>query len=126
MCLASLVEVTMDKVHDKLHVWGTEVDNRTREQASRAATLPFVPGHVALMPDAHVGIGATVGSVIPTEGAIVPSFAGVDLRHAGGAMPLTLMSHRGTGSHCRLLRALGQRAGETPGVILSPSAPEVS
>lgn len=69
----------MDKVHDKLLVWGTEVDNRTREQASRAARLPFVPGHVALMPDAHVGIGATVGSVIPTEGAIVPSFAGVDL-----------------------------------------------
>jgi tRNA-splicing ligase RtcB (3'-phosphate/5'-hydroxy nucleic acid ligase) len=69
----------MDKVHDKLPAWGTEVDNRTREQASRAATLPFVPGHVALMPDAHVGIGATVGSVIPTEGAIVPSFAGVDL-----------------------------------------------
>ncbi|HEX3956263.1 MAG TPA: RtcB family protein [Trebonia sp.] len=69
----------MDKVHDKLLVWGTEVDNRTREQASRAARLPFVAGHVALMPDAHVGIGATVGSVIPTEGAIVPSFAGVDL-----------------------------------------------
>jgi tRNA-splicing ligase RtcB (3'-phosphate/5'-hydroxy nucleic acid ligase) len=69
----------MDKVHDKLLVWGTEVDYQTREQASRAARLPFVPGHVALMPDAHVGIGATVGSVIPTEGAIVPSFAGVDL-----------------------------------------------
>ena len=43
----------MDKVHDKLLVWGTEVDNRTREQASRAARLPFVPGHVALMPDAQ-------------------------------------------------------------------------
>lgn len=69
----------MDKVHDKLLVWGTEVDYQTREQASRAARLPFVPGHVALMPDGHVGIGATVGSVIPTEGAIVPSFAGVDL-----------------------------------------------
>ena len=69
----------MEKVHDKLLVWGTEVDYQTREQADRAARLPFVPGHVALMPDAHVGIGATVGSVIPTEGAVVPSFAGVDL-----------------------------------------------
>src|SRR5215471_18028999 len=69
----------MDKVSDKLLVWGSDVDFRTREQASRASRLPFVPGHVALMPDAHVGIGATVGSVIPTEGAIVPSFAGVDL-----------------------------------------------
>jgi tRNA-splicing ligase RtcB len=69
----------MDKVSDRLLVWGSEVDYRTREQAGRASRLPFVPGHVALMPDAHVGIGATVGSVIPTEGAIVPSFAGVDL-----------------------------------------------
>src|SRR5215831_668300 len=69
----------MDRVSEKLLVWGSEVDSQTREQASRASRLPFVPGHVALMPDAHVGIGATVGSVIPTEGAIVPSFAGVDL-----------------------------------------------
>jgi RNA-splicing ligase RtcB len=59
--------------------WGSDVDEGTRAQARRATRLPFVPGHVALMPDAHVGIGATVGSVIPTEGAIVPSFAGVDL-----------------------------------------------
>ena len=69
----------MEKVHDKLLVWGSEVDYQAREQASRASRLPFVPGHVALMADAHVGLGATVGSVIPTEGAIVPSFAGVDL-----------------------------------------------
>ena len=69
----------MEKVHDKLLVWGSEVDYQAREQACRAARLDFVPGHVALMPDAHVGIGSTVGSVIPTEGAIVPSFAGVDL-----------------------------------------------
>ncbi|HEX6524900.1 MAG TPA: RtcB family protein [Streptosporangiaceae bacterium] len=69
----------MEKVSDKLLVWGSDVDNQAREQASRASRLPFVTGHVALMPDAHLGIGATVGSVIPTEGAIVPSFAGVDL-----------------------------------------------
>jgi RNA-splicing ligase RtcB len=69
----------MDRVTDKLLVWGSDVDRQAREQASRASRLPFVSGHVALMPDAHVGIGATVGSVIPTQGAIVPSFAGVDL-----------------------------------------------
>lgn len=69
----------MEKAGDKLLVWGSDIDSQAREQASRAARLPFVTGHVALMPDAHVGIGATVGSVIPTEGAIVPSFAGVDL-----------------------------------------------
>jgi RNA-splicing ligase RtcB len=69
----------MSKAHDRLRVWGSDVGEQARAQAQRATRLPFVPGHVALMPDAHVGIGATVGSVIPTEGAIVPSFAGVDL-----------------------------------------------
>lgn len=69
----------MEKVSDKLFVWGSDVAQNAREQAARASALPFIAGHVALMPDAHVGIGATVGSVIPTEGAIVPSFAGVDL-----------------------------------------------
>lgn len=69
----------MEKVNDKLFIWGSDVDHLARQQAARASRLPVVPGHVALMPDAHVGKGATVGSVIPTEGAIVPSFAGVDL-----------------------------------------------
>ena len=41
--------------------------------------MPIVEGHVALMPDAHVGIGATIGSVIPTENAIIPAAVGVDI-----------------------------------------------
>src|SRR6185312_5776541 len=41
--------------------------------------LPIVEGHVALMPDAHVGKGATIGSVIPTTGAVIPSAVGVDI-----------------------------------------------
>jgi tRNA-splicing ligase RtcB (3'-phosphate/5'-hydroxy nucleic acid ligase) len=67
----------MSKAHDKLRVWGSDVDEGARAQARRATRLPFVPAHVALMPDAHVGIGATVGSVIPREGAIVPSSRGL-------------------------------------------------
>ncbi|MEU4833428.1 RtcB family protein [Streptosporangium sp. NPDC023615] len=59
--------------------WASEIDEGTIEQAARAARLPFVSGHVALMPDAHIGIGATVGSVIPTEGAIIPAAVGVDI-----------------------------------------------
>lgn len=59
--------------------WASEIDDRTIEQAARAARMPIVSGHVALMPDAHVGIGATVGSVIPTEGAIIPAAVGVDI-----------------------------------------------
>ena len=64
----------------KLLAWGIEnIEPGTLRQAAMASRLPFVTPGVALMPDAHRGIGATVGSVIPTEGAIVPSFAGVDL-----------------------------------------------
>lgn len=59
--------------------WASEIDDAAVTQAARTARLPFVAGHVALMPDAHVGIGATVGSVIPTEGAIIPAAVGVDI-----------------------------------------------
>ncbi|ROO82619.1 tRNA-splicing ligase RtcB [Actinocorallia herbida] len=59
--------------------WASDIEPGTIEQAARAARLPFVPSHVALMPDAHVGIGATVGSVIPTQGAIIPAAVGVDI-----------------------------------------------
>jgi tRNA-splicing ligase RtcB len=41
--------------------------------------MPFVFKHVAAMPDVHVGIGATVGSVIPTKGAVIPAAVGVDI-----------------------------------------------
>lgn len=59
--------------------WATEIDSRTLEQAERASRIPVIAGHLALMPDAHWGIGATVGSVIPTEHAIIPSAVGVDI-----------------------------------------------
>src|SRR5215207_1471123 len=59
--------------------WATDLDAKTTDQAARSAELPFVFDHVALMPDAHFGYGATVGSVIPTQGAIIPSAVGVDI-----------------------------------------------
>ena len=58
---------------------GVPVDDRAKEQLARAAQMPFVFKHVAAMPDVHVGIGATVGSVIPTKGAIIPAAVGVDI-----------------------------------------------
>src|SRR4051812_10292583 len=67
------------EVAPKLLSWASDIEPATVEQAARAARLPFITGHVALMPDAHVGIGATVGSVIPTDGAIIPAAVGVDI-----------------------------------------------
>ncbi len=66
-------------INDKLISWATDIDPGTIRQAEKTARLPIVEGHVALMPDAHVGIGATVGSVIPTRGAVIPAAVGVDI-----------------------------------------------
>lgn len=59
--------------------WASELDDVTREQALRISRSPVLAGHVALMPDAHLGIGATIGTVLPTQTAIIPSAVGVDI-----------------------------------------------
>lgn len=58
---------------------GVEVEFDAVEQIKNIASLPVVAGHVAIMPDVHLGKGATVGSVIPTRGAIIPAAVGVDI-----------------------------------------------
>lgn len=65
--------------HVKMWTRGVPVDEKARVQLSKAAAMPFVFKHVAAMPDVHVGIGATVGSVIPTKGAVIPAAVGVDI-----------------------------------------------
>lgn len=67
------------RISDRLINWASDIEPETIAQAERTAALPVIAGHVALMPDAHVGTGATVGSVIPTKGAILPSAVGVDI-----------------------------------------------
>ena len=58
---------------------GVQLDDKALRQLENVAELPFIHKHVAAMPDAHWGMGATVGSVIATKGAIVPAAVGVDL-----------------------------------------------
>ena len=58
---------------------GVELEDTARQQLLNVASLPFVFRHVAVMPDVHWGMGATVGSVIPTRGALVPAAVGVDI-----------------------------------------------
>src|SRR5215213_7173333 len=67
------------RINDRLISWASEIDDQAIRQAEAAARLPILSGHIALMPDAHVGIGATVGSVIPTTNAVIPSAVGVDI-----------------------------------------------
>jgi tRNA-splicing ligase RtcB len=59
--------------------WASILDENATEQAIRTSSMPFIFPHLALMPDAHLGRGATVGSVIPTLGAIIPAAVGVDI-----------------------------------------------
>ena len=63
----------------KAWVKGVPVEHQAREQLENVAGLPFVHSHLAVMPDVHFGRGATVGSVIPTKGAIIPAAVGVDI-----------------------------------------------
>jgi tRNA-splicing ligase RtcB (3'-phosphate/5'-hydroxy nucleic acid ligase) len=66
-------------VDKRLVSWASIVEDSAREQAERTASMPFIFPHLALMPDVHWGMGATVGSVIPTLGAIMPAAVGVDI-----------------------------------------------
>lgn len=60
-------------------VWTNDVKMNAVEQLKNTASLPIVHGHVAAMPDVHLGRGATVGSVFGTKGAIIPAAVGVDI-----------------------------------------------
>ena len=69
----------MEHLTPTLINWASILEDTTRAQAEQTAEMPFIHPHVALMPDAHLGLGATVGSVIPTLGAIIPAAVGVDI-----------------------------------------------
>lgn len=63
----------------KAWIDGVQVEDQARKQLDNIASMPFIHKHVAIMPDVHWGMGATVGSVIPTKGAIIPAAVGVDI-----------------------------------------------
>src|SRR4051794_7170615 len=69
----------MQRIPARLLSGASILEEDTRRQAVTTAGMPFIHPHVALMPDAHLGKGATVGSVIPTLGAIIPAAVGVDI-----------------------------------------------
>src|SRR5689334_10645471 len=65
--------------HVKMWTRGVPVDESAKAQLANIARMPFVHSHLAVMPDVHLGKGATVGSVIATQGAIIPAAVGVDI-----------------------------------------------
>ena len=77
MCSYELIET--ERAPIKAWTAGVPVEAQARRQLENVAGLPFVHHHIAVMPDVHWGLGATVGSVIPCKGAIVPAAVGVDI-----------------------------------------------
>jgi tRNA-splicing ligase RtcB len=69
----------MEQITRRFMNWASILEENTRAQAQMTSEMPFIHPHLALMPDAHLGKGATVGSVIPTLGAIIPAAVGVDI-----------------------------------------------
>src|ERR671934_232663 len=73
---------------------GVSIEPEAEKQLRNVASLPFVYKWVAAMPDVHWGIGATVGSVIPTKGAIIPAAVGVDIGCGMIAVQTTLSANQ--------------------------------
>jgi tRNA-splicing ligase RtcB len=74
----------------KAWVDGVEFEYAARRQVMNVAALPFIHKHVAVMPDVHAGIGSTVGTVVATRGAVLPSAVGVDIGCGMAAAKLSL------------------------------------
>src|SRR3954468_16225834 len=118
----------MKEINKRLKSWASILDDNALEQARTTSSMPFIYPHLALMPDAHLGRGATVGSVIPTLRAIMPATVGVDigcgmaavrtqfrvdeLRAKGSLAPLREAIERaiplGTGHHNRKVQATAE------------------
>ncbi len=77
--MSNYLEIESKAGRVKAWVKGVSFEEGARAQVLNAAELPFVAGWVAVMPDVHAGKGSTVGSVIPTEGAVIPAAVGVDI-----------------------------------------------
>jgi tRNA-splicing ligase RtcB len=87
-------EVLQEGAGKPVKAWtrGVAFDEAARQQLLKVASLPFIHRHVAVMPDVHLGKGATIGSVIPTRGAIIPAAVGVDIGCGMSAVQTTLVA----------------------------------
>ena len=73
------IKMVLNKGKVPVKIYTKEVESSALDQLKNIANLPFIHSHIAAMPDVHMGIGATVGAVIPTKGAIIPAAVGVDI-----------------------------------------------
>lgn len=84
------ISFMLNKGKVPVKIFTDDVDSASLTQLGNLSQLPFIHSHIAAMPDVHHGIGATVGSVIPTRGAIIPAAVGVDIGCGMNAVRLSL------------------------------------
>ncbi len=87
------IQKTISKGKVPVKIYTDEVESSAMQQLYNMAQLPFIHSHIAAMPDVHMGKGATVGSVIPTKGAIIPAAVGVDIGCGMNAIRLTIKAN---------------------------------
>ncbi|OGT79286.1 MAG: RNA-splicing ligase RtcB [Gammaproteobacteria bacterium RIFCSPLOWO2_02_FULL_61_13] len=89
-----VVRLILDRGLVPVKIWTEDIEREALQQLQNVANLPIVHGHIAAMPDVHTGIGATVGAVIPTKGAIIPAAVGVDIGCGMNAVRLSLSANQ--------------------------------
>jgi len=93
--MTTAYEVLYEQGQHPVKAWtrGVSFDDNSRQQLLNIAQLPFIHKWLAVMPDVHLGKGATIGSVIPTIGAVIPAAVGVDLGCGMMAVKTSLTPH---------------------------------
>ena len=100
------IKQTLHKGAVPVHIFTDDIDHSALQQLLNIAQLPIVFPHVAAMPDVHFGLGATVGSVIPTRAAIIPAAVGVDIGCGMNAVRTTLTADQLPDNLARLRSAI--------------------
>ncbi|GAB7129015.1 RtcB family protein [Silvimonas sp. JCM 19000] len=101
----------------KLWTNGVPVEDAAQKQLFQTSKMPFIFDHIAVMPDVHLGKGSTIGSVIPTQGAIIPAAVGVDIG-CGMMAACTTLTAKDLPDNLAGLRSAIEKAvphGRTPG-----------
>ena len=88
------VFTTINKGHVPVKIFTGDIEHSAYQKLVTMSHMPFIHSHIAAMPDVHCGIGATVGSVIPMKGAIIPAAVGVDIGCGMNAIRLELKAHQ--------------------------------
>lgn len=104
------IQITLNKGRVPVKVWTQDIEHEAIQQLVNVSQLPIIHGHIAAMPDVHAGVGATVGSVIPTKSAIIPAAVGVDI---GCGMNAVRLSVKSSESLCSCSHGAGRRMSRT-------------